>query len=123
MSAEYLMDACKFMVSNKSLAKEIQKLPFVYWHTSFLGILNSFPMSSGKENTILRNKNPKITFGVFTDYLMGVARKLKIPDVYIQKVGDREYQTTKKAKDRLTFSTFDLVTAIHEKIRERNNVT
>ena len=123
MGTEHLMEACKFMEANESLAKEIQKLPFVYWHTSFLGILNSFPMSSGKEKAILRNKNPKITFGVFTDYLMGIARKLKIPDVYIRKVGNRKYSTSKNAKDKLTFATFDLVTAIHEKIREHNNIT
>jgi len=130
MDHQQIVDSYDFMKNNESLAKEILKLPFRQRHTFFMSILNNFPLSSGKEKAILRNKNPKITFGIFTDHLMSVAGKLKISNVYIEnlrynKEKNRRYKTNVHVnvneKDKLNFDTFDIVTAILEKIRERNN--
>jgi len=124
--------------NNPELYKEINKLPFKSWHKTFIAILQKFPLSSGKKKAILKNENPKVTFGILSNHFMGLARKFGIPQVYIQGVeterwlnhnvnrhheqGDGyglwEEERIKKAKYDLNTKTFDLVIAVYEKVCE-----
>jgi hypothetical protein len=83
-------------------------------------LLREYPLSIGKSNLIRRSSDP-IRMGILTDHLMGVARKLKLPNVYISALNtlrsnskhDKEYWKT-----RLIHATNLLLTATNERIIE-----
>lgn len=133
-SYETIMRNVKFIENNPALAKEINKLPFVPWHNFFIKILQKFPLSLGKEKAILKNRKPKITFGILIDHFMGLASKFGIPQIYIRNVSSERYwnkqgnnldsleeEKGSTYKNKINFCTLDLVQALCEKIRERKN--
>jgi len=83
-------------------------------------LLKEYPLPIGKVN-IFRRSSDSIKMGILTDHLMGVARKLKLPGIYISALDvlrsnskhDKEYWKT-----RLIHSTNLLLTAVNDKINE-----
>lgn len=124
------METLKFMENNPELTEEIYKLPFKPWHACFMMLLNKSTLSSGKEKAILKNKNPKVTFGILVDHFMGLARRFEIPQVYIKKLSYKRYwnkscnswdELKEEKKENYNYEinscTLELVQALYEKVR------
>ena len=85
-------------------------------------VLEAYPLSEKKINVISKRGNDTVNKGIMTDHIMGIARKLGVPNVYIKRLRyyrdrykrHRHLPTAYKYRSAAYLETYYLLDAILE---------